>query len=339
MKKKLILIFSILLFVLGVSVWGCVHLGASGNIPHDEINKVIFDKLSQKEIIETPITTIVWDLRLPRVLLAAMVGAALALSGAAFQGLLRNPLADPYIVGTSAGAAVGGVIAIVFNFRGHFLGLSAISLFAFAGSVVAMYGIYRLSIIHGRVPVETFLLAGVVVGSFLWAMVSFLLTIAGKSLQEIVFWLMGSTQNTGWAGLLMLVIYLAIGIFGLMYFAHPLNVLTLGDKTAKHLGVDVEYTKIAIIIFASLVTAAAVSLSGLIGFVGLMIPHIARIILGADHRILFPASILIGAIFMVWVDTFARSAFAPREIPVGILTAILGAPFFLYLLRKYKKTL
>jgi len=284
--------------------------------------------------IKSTIHTIVMDIRLPRILLAALVGASLALAGAAFQGILRNPLADPYIVGTSAGAAVGGVLAIVFRIKFHFLGLTAVAILAFLGALLAMYIIYKISLVGGRVPVETFILAGVVVGSFLWAMVSFLLTLARQNFQEVVFWLMGSTQNATWNGVIILFIYFIIGFAGLLYLAHPLNLLTLGDESAMHLGVEVEKVKNLIIVFATLVTAASVSSAGLIGFVGLMIPHVVRIITGADHRILIPVSAFAGAIFLIWVDTAARTMLSPREIPVGVLTAILGAPFFLYLLRK-----
>lgn len=334
--KKLILTISLLFVVLIVSIWVCVHLGPE-RIPPGEINGVLLSRLQFRPMIESTIHTIIWEIRLPRVLLAALVGAALSVSGAAFQGILRNPLADPYIVGTSAGAAVGGVFAIVFNIRANFLGISAVALLAFAGSLLAMYLVYRIARVNGRIPVETFLLAGVVIGSFLWAFVSFMLTLASKNLHEVVFWLMGSTQSADWSGVLMLLVYFIIGFTGLMFLAHPLNLMTLGDRSAQHLGVEVEKIKNLTIIFASLATAASVSAAGLIGFVGLMIPHIMRMILGADHRILTPASAMGGALFLVWVDTAARTMIAPREIPVGILTAILGAPFFLYLLRKQRK--
>lgn len=336
--KKLFLILALLGALLALSVWICVFVGPA-EVNGEEIRRAIFAGLSGKPFLETPITTIVWELRLPRILTAALVGAALAVAGAAFQGILRNPLADPYIVGTSAGAAVGGVVAIVFNMRASFWGISGVALLAFAGALVAMYGIYRLSMVRGSLPVDTFLLAGVVVGSFLWAMVSFLLTIANKSLQEVVFWLMGSTQWAGWAGVNMLFVYVLAGCAGLFFISHSLNLLTLGDESAMHLGVNVQRTKILTIVFASLVTAAAVSVSGLIGFVGLMIPHVVRMITGADHRILIPTSALAGAVFLVWIDTAARTVISPGEIPIGVLTAILGAPFFLYLLRKNKMAL
>jgi iron complex transport system permease protein len=337
--KKAALYFVIILVLLVVSTWMCAHMGLADEIDGREIDRVILSKITGSQELETPIHTIVWELRLPRIILAALIGAALSMSGAAFQGLLRNPLADPYIVGTSAGAAVGGVIAIVSKVRTEIMGVSLVTFFAFIGALAAMYIIYKMSIVDGRIPVETFLLAGVVVGSFLWAFVSFMLTIADKNLHEVVFWLMGSTQQATWQSVLILFVYVSIGFVGLLLLSHPLNLLTLGDESAEHLGVNVERTKLLVIIFASLITAAAVSLSGLIGFVGLMIPHVVRMLVGADHRLMIPISAFTGALFLMWVDTFARSILPNREIPVGILTAIMGAPFFLHLLRKRKMNL
>lgn len=334
--KKLLLIIVLFSLLLLISLWSCVHIGPE-KIPFGNVNFILLNGLKENNEFQTPVKTIVWDIRLPRILLAALVGASLALAGTAFQGILRNPLADPYIVGTSAGAAVGGVVAIIFRMQGNFLGISMVAILAFAGSLLAMFIIYKISVVGGRVPVETFILAGVVVGSFLWAVVSFLLTIANQNLQEVVFWLMGSTQAANWSSVLMLFLYFIIGFAGLLWLSHSLNILTLGDESALHLGVEVEKVKNLIIIFASLATAASVSAAGLIGFVGLMIPHVVRLVSGADHRILIPASALSGALFMMWVDTAARTMIAPREIPVGVLTAILGAPFFLYLLRNRRK--
>lgn len=285
----------------------------------------------------TPLEVIVFDLRLPRIILAAGVGAALSLSGAAYQGLLRNPLADPYIVGVSAGSALGATIGILLHLEGGWLGLSLIPLLAFGGALVTMLAVYLLSVIGNRIPVETFLLAGVVVGSFLWALVSFLLTAAKQDLPRIVLWLMGSLAERQWPQVYMLLPYLLLGGVVLYLVSHPLNLMTMGEDAAHHLGVDVEKTKIWVILAASLLAAAAVSVSGLIGFVGLMIPHLVRMWVGPDHRVLLPAAALLGAAFLVGADTLARTALAPRELPVGIITALLGAPFFCYLLRKRRR--
>ncbi|MFH0802372.1 MAG: iron chelate uptake ABC transporter family permease subunit [bacterium] len=331
--KKVLQILAALLLGLLLSIFFSVALGTT-SISLREIWDILFHPF---RALGGANEVIILKIRLPRVLLAAGVGAALSMAGAAFQGLLRNPLADPYIVGTSAGAALGAAFSIILNIRGSFLGMSFVPIFAFAGAIITMFVIYWLARVDSRVPVETFLLAGVVVGSFMWALVSFSLTIAREDLPKVVFWLMGSVADREWRDVLVLLPYLVIGGLILSAFAHHLNVMTLGEESAGHLGVAVEKVKIWIIVAASLVTAAAVSVSGLIGFVGLMIPHVVRMLVGPDHRVLIPASALGGAIFLVWADTAARLVVAPQEMPVGVITALLGAPFFCWLLRERKK--
>jgi len=329
------IIFTSLLLLLGLatSIFLSVSLGTTA-IPMREIWHMFLHPVCSGR---TPDEVILFQIRLPRTLLAAGVGAALSMAGVAFQGLLRNPLADPYIVGASAGAALGAALSIILNIQGNLLGFSFIPIFAFLGAILTMYVIYRLSVVESKVPVETFLLAGVVVGSFMWALVSFCLTIAKEDLPRVVFWLMGSVADKEWNHLMVLLPYLLAGGILLYLFSHHLNIMTMGEEVAGHLGVDVEKVKIYIIVLASLITAAAVSVSGLIGFVGLMIPHVLRIMIGPDHRILIPASALAGAIFLVWADTAARLVVAPQEMPVGVITALMGAPFFCYLLRERKK--
>jgi iron complex transport system permease protein len=280
---------------------------------------------------------IAFQIRLPRLLLAACVGAALAMAGVAFQGLLRNPLADPYIIGTSSGASLGAVLSIVLGLHESFLGISPIPFMAFIGAIASMIAVYLMAQKNGKLPMDTFLLAGVIVGSFMGALVSFLMTIAQEDLPKIIFWLMGSfSGREDWKYILILLPYLIPGSIILYLYSHHLNLLTMGEESALHKGIDVERTKIIIVLAASLVTAAAVSVSGLIGFVGLMIPHVMRMILGPDHRILLPASALAGAIFLALTDTMARTLFLPEELPVGVITALLGAPFFFILLRMRK---
>jgi len=279
---------------------------------------------------------IIREIRLPRVVLAAIVGGCLALAGAAFQGLLRNPLADPYIVGTSAGAALGASLAIVSGAAAVIPAPLAKPLFAFVGALATMYCVYRLAQVDGRVPVDTFLLAGVVVGSFLWAFVSFILAAAQGRMREIVFWLMGDL-STADPGLVWIALpYLLLGGLGLYALSHSLNLLSAGEESAAHLGVAVERTKAGVIVLASLVTAAAVSVSGLIGFMGLMVPHVARSLWGPDHRVLLPACVLAGAAFLVLADTAARVLLSPTEVPVGVITAQMGGPFFLFVLRSHR---
>ena len=276
--------------------------------------------------------------RLPRILLAAMVGASLSVAGAALQGLLRNPLADPYVVGVSAGAGLGATIAMVAGVPVSILGVGSVPILAFVTAVATMVVVYSIARVSGRLPTDTFLLAGVVVGSFLWALISFLLVISGDTLREAMMWLMGSLSNKGYAHVKMAFPYIAAGIAALVVLARDFNLISLGDEEARHLGLDPEEFKRIAILAASLVTAAAVSVGGIIGFVGLVVPHTMRLILGPDHRVLLPACVFAGAGFLVAADTLARVLVAPGEIPVGVITALAGGPFFLYLLRRRKRS-
>jgi iron complex transport system permease protein len=309
----------------------------SSSIHLDEIYQMLPGVLRNKPAPWSPDELIIFQIRLPRLLLAAGVGAALAIAGVAFQGLLRNPLADPYIIGTSSGAALGAALSIVLGLNENILGISPVPLMAFAGSLVSMFLVYRISSRNGTIPMDTFLLAGVIVGSFMGALVSFLMTIAREDLSKIVFWVMGSfSGREDWKYIVILFPYLLCGSVVVFLCAHPLNLMTMGEEAASYKGVNVERTKIIIILAASLITAAAVSVSGLIGFVGLMIPHVVRMLIGPDHRILFPASAMAGAIFLMGADTLARTIIMPEEIPVGIITALCGAPFFFWLLKLRK---
>jgi len=272
---------------------------------------------------------VVWQLRLPRILLAGSVGASLALAGVAFQSLLRNPLADPYIVGTSAGAALGAGCALVLGF-----GSLVVPLAAFAGALGAMAAVYRLARRDGYLPVETFLLAGVVVSAFLGSLVSLILSLAREDLPRIVLWLMGTLANARWEQLAMTVPYLVLAGGALFALALTLNILTLGEDSARTLGLDVERLKLLVVALGSLLTASAVSVAGLIGFVGLVVPHLARQLVGSDHRLLLPASGWLGATFLVLADTLSRSLRPGSELPVGVVTALIGAPFFLGLMRR-----
>lgn len=294
----------------------------------------VYEALVHGQGADASVVSIIRDLRLPRVLLGMLVGASLALAGASFQGILRNPLADPYIVGTSAGAALGAALGIVLHLPSPLPWLSPVPALAFLGALGAMVLVYRLARIGNTVPVETFLLAGVVVGSFAGAMVSFLLTLAREDLPRIVFWLMGSLAQADGDRVALVAPYLLVGGVGLFLLSPALNLASLGDEAAWSLGVEVERLKLQVVLAGSLVTAAAVSTSGLIGFLGLAVPHLARMIVGPDHRVLLPASALGGAAFLVLADTAARTVAAPTELPVGVLTALVGAPFFFWLLHR-----
>ncbi|MFB6124162.1 MAG: vitamin B12 ABC transporter permease BtuC [Haloferacaceae archaeon] len=272
--------------------------------------------------------TIVLQIRLPRIVLGAIVGFALAAAGTVMQGFFRNPMADPSIVGVSAGAATGAVAVILTGITVPFGRPAA----AFAGALVAAFGVYLIATEGGRTPVATLLLAGVAVQTFLGAVISYMIVQAGRQINEAVYWLMGHLHNSTWPKAQAAFVVAVPGVLLLHLFARDLNVLLLGEEDAHALGIDVERTKRVLLVLASLVTAAAVAVSGVIGFVGLVVPHVMRLLVGPDHRLLLPTSSLAGASFLVATDTVARSG--PAEIPVGIVTAAVGAPFFLYLLRE-----
>lgn len=286
---------------------------------------------------DVPEADIIWQFRIPRVLLGVLVGISLSTAGVVLQGLLQNPLADPYIIGVSSGAAAGAGIAVLLELSYFALGFG-IPLLAFVSALLAVSAVYFLSQRGGKVSMLSFLLAGVVVGSFMWAALTLILTIApNQNLETIVFWTMGSLAGTDpgpWTRVLLLLPFTAAGYIILNAFTRDLNVFALGEEAARYLGLDVEFLKRAVILVATLITAAAVSVSGTIGFVGLIVPHIARRLVGPEHRILLPCSALLGAILMISADALARTLMRPGEIPVGVITALLGAPFFLYLLKK-----
>ncbi len=284
---------------------------------------------------------ILLQIRLPRVLASAIVGAALAISGLMFQGLFRNPMADPYVIGSSGGAVLGACIGIFFFSQISLLGFSATALLAFAGSVITMAIVYSLARVNGKTNVITLLLAGFAISTMLgYSSSLFEMFGAGNGSETTVLlsWLRGVIGTPQWAQLSVTSFIFLFATIAAVPLMRQLNTLALGDEYAHQLGLRVEYTRVGIIVTGSLLTAAAVSLGGLISFAGLIVPHIARLLLGPDHVRLLPVTALSGAIFLVVADTLARSVFSPTEIPVGILMALLGGPFFLYLLRKTKRS-
>lgn len=272
--------------------------------------------------------TIVIYVRLPRILLAAVVGFALAAAGTVMQGFFRNPLADPAIIGVSAGAATGAVMAITAPMLLPF-GLRPA---AFVGGIGAAFLVYAIATDNGRTPVATLLLAGIAVQTFLGAMIAYLILNSGDSIHQAVHWLMGHLHHSTWNDVLYAAPVSLLFFVVLLAYTRDLNVLLLGEEEAHNLGVSVERTKSVLLAISSAITAAAVAVSGIIGFVGLVVPHMLRLVVGPDHRILLPTAALGGATFLVITDTFARSG--PVEVPVGIVTAAIGAPFFLYLLKR-----
>jgi iron complex transport system permease protein len=278
-------------------------------------------------------SNILWQIRLPRVVLAALIGLLLSVSGVILQGILRNPLADPYILGISAGGAVGAAISIALGAQFVVLGMSSVPVAAFIFALVAVLIVYKLSQVAGRAAPETLILAGVALSAFCAAILSLIIIVSG-SLQSIYFWLLGSLSSASWGNVLTVIPYALAGGAIAYFFSKELNALLLGEEMAATLGVEVENTRLILIGTASLMTAAAVSVSGLIGFVGLIVPHWIRLIIGPNHRLLIPVSALSGMLLMVVADTIARTVLSPIEIPIGIIMALVGAPFFLYLLRR-----
>ncbi len=285
---------------------------------------------------------IILQIRLPRILAGVLVGAALAAAGVLYQGVFKNPMADSYVLGVSAGAAVGASFSILFGISSFVFGLRLVQVAAFLGALFAMFLVYNIARVGSRVPVTTLLLCGIAVNFFLFAVVGLLEVIAGDELHAIVFWLVGGFSNVLWRDIWAVLPFIIIGTVTAYFYTRDLNLLAMGEETAHNLGVNVERAKLVLLVLASLITGAAVSISGLVGFVGLMIPHVTRLVIGPDHRILLPTSTIIGAIFLVICDDLARVVATPfastLELPVGIITMLFGAPFFILLFKKKKQS-
>jgi iron complex transport system permease protein len=318
---------------LGVALVLGVGLGTVAISPADTIG-ILAERLLGVNVDRTwsaATETIVWDLRLPRVLTAMVVGVGLAVAGATFQGLLRNPLADPYVLGTASGAALGAAIAVVIPIRLTLLGFGLIHLLAFGGALAAVFTVYRLSRVAGLSPMTSLLLTGYAVGSLLAAGLAMAMYLSGAALRQIFSYLLGGFDTSSWSQLAGAAPLVAIGSLFILLRARALNGLLLGEETAVHLGVDVRRERAILLSLASLVTAAAVAVSGLIGFVGLVVPHVVRLIVGPNARLVLPLSALGGAALLAFADLAARLL---GDIPVGVVTAVIGAPFFLFLLRR-----
>lgn len=280
--------------------------------------------------------SILWKIRLPRTALIALTGMALGGSGAAYQGLFRNPLADPYLIGIASGAGLGAVAAMTVKWPYSFWGLAVIPLSAFVGALLTVTVVYFLARVGQTTPVTNLILAGVAVSSFAASLISFLMLRSDGELRRAMAWLLGGSIQLGWASVLAMTPYLVLGLGTLALNGHALNLLQFGDEQAQQLGLDVYRAKRIILIASSLATAAAVSFAGIIGFIGLIVPHIMRLLFGGDYRRLIPLSILGGATALLVSDVIARVLLAPQELPVGIVTALAGAPFFLWILRRAK---
>ncbi len=330
-RRKMIQVNGALLLLLFLTIIGCSVLGP---VPLDLslAIKHFFSPDTNAEIL--------FRARLPRVLLGVAIGGGMAACGVVLQALLRNPLACPQMLGVSGGASLGGILGLIFfphwllPVGGGFIGeISWVPLAAFLGALLSMVIIYRLSLFHGRLHPYHLLLSGVIFNSFIAAVIMFLNSIIDfYQAQGLLFWLMGSLSTRAYVTVAFIGAYVLLGFFWLWTKGLSLNLITLGQETAMQLGVDAAAVQRQVFIASSLMIGAMVSVSGMIGFVGLMIPHVMRLIIGSDHRLLLPASFLAGAIFLSWADTLARVLLAPAELPVGIITAFLGGPFFLFLL-------
>jgi len=334
-----------ILLALGLGLLGVIILATSlgtVSIPLGQVMGMIAHRLlgispSEAAAPSRQAEAIILQVRMPRVVTAAIVGCALAAAGTVFQGLLRNPMADPYIIGTSGGAALGATLALILPWHVIWFGFTLVPILAFAGAMGAVLVVYRVARVGPRTPVTTLLLAGFALSSMMAAAMSFLMLASTRTLHRVVLWTMGGVSASGWSQILVVTPLVLIGMVLALLLAHDLNVFLLGEEQAAHLGVNVERRKLALLMVGSLLTAAAVSVSGLVGFIGLVVPHMARLLFGPDHRFLLPASALVGAIFLVLADLLARMLMSPAEIPVGIITALFGAPFFIYLLRRSRR--
>ena len=287
---------------------------------------------------DTTQSIILWQVRVPRVLLAFMVGGSLAAVGASLQALLRNPLADPYVIGISSGAALGAAVAILFGVGLSVFGLSVLPFCAFVGALISLFIVYRIAVSYRSFSIHTLLLGGVVLNAIFSALILFLTSLADPYKASGMYaWLMGSLTGPDFQTVIILAVYLVLGVSILVAQARSLNLLTLGEEAARSLGVEVERVKRVIFAASALLTGSVVAFSGLIGFVGLIVPHAVRLVFGADHRLLLIASGIVGGTFLMVADTVARTLLSPTEIPVGVVTALVGGPIFLYLLVQQRR--
>jgi len=335
-------VFAIGVFLLIIVIIAAANFGVA-DISFKQTALIVISKIPivnnfvSTEGIKSTSMIILLNLRLPRILLACLVGAALSVVGTSFQGIFKNPMADPFVLGVSSGAALGATITMVFLSETHFFGMSMVAFTAFIGAIMTTFLVYNIARVGTKVPVATLLLAGIAINYLLSSIISLMMTFNRDNIEKIVMWTMGSFSTAGWEEVILLFIIIVPSILFISTFSRDLNIMLLGDDSARSLGIDVNGFKKHIFIISTIMVAAVVSVSGIIGFVGLIIPHAIRMIFGSDNRVVIPFSALLGAIFLIICDTLARVVVPPSEIPVGIITSIFGVPFFIYLLYKTKK--
>ena len=330
-KRRRALYLLALVAILACSVFVCILIGEIGpigaipGVDHISIGDAVNILLGQSH----QYSNIIWNIRVPRILLAAFVGAGLAAAGMAMQAVFRNSMADPFIIGVSSGAAVGAAAVSLFGLGGVFM-LFTQPILAFIGALVTVFVVYRLGTIKGHVYVDTLLLSGVAIAAFLGAITSFMIYVQQQQFHQLSHWLLGSLQSASWTEVEIVALPIVAGAIVIYIYGRELNVLLLGEEAAHNLGGNPEFLKKLMLAVAAIMTSVAVAFTGIIGFVGLMVPHMMRLIVGSDHRLLAPASVLGGAIFLIWADAISRSFVS---LPVGVITALFGGPFFLFLLR------
>lgn len=340
MKSKYIFAYIASLVIFIVSVLAGIGIGTV-SVPITDIFLIFFTKLFGFEPpahIDPMHIDIVYQIRLPRVLLAGLVGASLAIAGAAFQGLLRNPLADPYILGISSGASVGAVATLFLNLSIPFLGLYTLPVLSIvAAFLTIMVVLFFARAVERTMRVETIILTGIIFSSFLGAFISLIIALSGDQLNQIIGWLLGSVSMRGWKYVAIILPFFIIGALLLVANTRELNAMSFGEERAQHLGVDVQKRKLLILTAGSILTGAAVAVSGAIGFVGLVIPHLTRLLWGPDHTHLLPLSVFTGASFLILADLLSRTIISPQVLPIGVITALIGAPVFALILTRQRK--
>lgn len=341
MKKRNKVFFVILLMIYATLAIVATSMGSANITPYNVLTTILKSIPAIGRFIEGNVDSthslIIFNVRMPRIIMASLVGMGLAVVGASFQSLFKNPMADPYVLGISSGASLGAALAIVINIPIATLHLSIVTIFAFIGAVVTTILVYSIAKVRGKVGTTNLLLAGSAISFFMSAMISIIMVFNQKEVNKIVFWMMGSFNASSFRNIFIVAPIVIIGILIIYLFYRDFNLMLTGDDSAKSLGVDTEKVKKLVVIISSMIIAVCVSFSGTIGFVGFIVPHMVRILLGPNNKALIPFSALGGAIFLLLADTVARTIASPAELPVGAVTALIGSPYFIYLLIKMKR--
>lgn len=341
-EKYFKLVCTALIVILFFTMAMSLTVGASDVSFRDSIvlilSKIPFlNNFVDKSNIKDTTEIILMNIRMPRIIMASLVGCILSVVGGTFQGMFRNPMADPFVLGMSSGASLGATIAIIFGLDKYVFGIGMVNVLAFIFSILTVFLVYNISKVGRKVPTMNLLLSGIAISFFMSSMVSLIMILNRNQMEKIIFWTMGSLSAASWKNVIVLLFVSIIGVGINLIFSKDLNIMTLGEDSAINLGVDIEKVKTILIVICAMMVSVAVSSTGVIGFVGLIVPHVVRIVSGPEYKKLTILSSIVGAIFLVLCDTLSRTIVPPMEIPVGVITSFLGAPFFIYLLNKGKK--